>query len=116
MAAQGDQRGGADVHRVGAQGDGLDHVGAAADAAGGDERGPVADALLAQALVHRGEGQLDGDAHVVADDLRRRAGAAAEAVEGHDVGAGAHDAAGDGGDVVHRGDLHADRLRSRSPP
>ena len=47
---------------------------------------------------------------------RRRAGAALEAVEVDVVGAGAHDARRDGGDVVHRRDLDADRLVAATPP
>ena len=45
----------------------------------------ITDALIAQALIDSGERQLDRDADVVADAGRRRAGAAAEAVDGDDV-------------------------------
>ncbi len=64
---------------------------------------------LAEALVHGGDGDFDGDAQVVADDRRGGAGATAEAVDVDDVGAGADDAGGDGSDVVDRGDLDGDR-------
>ena len=57
------------------------HVGGVAQGARGHEAHRGADALLAQPLVHGGQGQLDGDAHVVADALGRRARAAAEAVD-----------------------------------
>ena len=46
------------------------------------DRNLITDALVAQTLIDRGERQLDRDAHVVADAGRRRAGAAAEAVDG----------------------------------
>lgn len=59
MAAEGDERGGADVDGVGAESDGLDDIGAVAEAAGGDEGGAVADALLAEAAIDGGDGELD---------------------------------------------------------
>ena len=48
--------------------------------AGGHDGGPVADALVAQALVDGGDGDLEGDAHVVADDRRGGSRAAPETV------------------------------------
>ncbi len=110
VAAERHERRRADGDDVGAERDRLGHVGRGADRAGRDDRCLVADALVAQALVDDGDRDLDRDADVVADDRRRRTGAAPEAVEVDVVGTGAHDAARDGGDVVHGGDLDADRL------
>src|SRR5665647_1487142 len=93
VTAQRDERRGADGHDVRPESDRLGHVGRRADGAGRDDRGTVADALVAQPLVHYGDGDLQRDAYVVADHLRRRARAPAKAVEVHVVGAG----------VVHAG-------------
>ena len=100
----------ADVAGVRAQRDGLDHVCGAADAAAHHQRNVVADALVAQPLVHRRQRQLDGDAHIVADAGGRGARAAAEAVDGDDVRAAAGDAAGDGRNVMYGRHLDDDRL------
>ena len=110
MAAEREQRRGADIAGVRAEGDGLDDIGGGANTAACDERNAAADALVAQALVHGGERKLDGDADVIADARGRGARTAAVAVDGDDVRAAAGDAAGDGGDVMHRRDLHNDRL------
>src|SRR3989304_3325825 len=111
-AAQGDEGGRADVDGIGAQGDRLDHVGARAEAAGGDDRRLIADALFPQARVDGGDGQFDGNADVVADDLGGGSGGAPQAVDGDDVGARAYDAAGDGRRVVDGGGLVPHRLLS----
>src|SRR5450756_1181647 len=110
VTAQRDERRGADGHDVRPESDRLGHVGRRADGAGRDDRGTVADALVAQPLVHDGDGDLQRDAYVVADHLRRRARAPAKAVEVHVVGTGVDDAGGDRGDVVHGRDLHSHRL------
>ena len=110
MAAHGDERRRPDGDGVGAEGHGPHHVAGVAQGARGHEAHRGADALLAQPLVHGGQGQLDGDAHVVADALGRRARAAAEAVQHDDVGAGPGHAGGDGGHVVHGGHLHGHGL------
>ena len=103
----------ADGDGVGAEGDRLGEVRGRADRAGGDDRGALADALVPEALVDHRDGDLQRDADVVADDLRRRARPTPEAVDVHVVGARAHDAGGDRGDVVHGRDLDADRLVAR---
>ena len=100
----------ADIAGIRAQCDRLDEVGRGADGARDHEGDVVADALLTQAGVDRGERKFDGDAHVVADAGGRRARAAAEAVQRNDVRAAARNAAGDRRDVVHGGDLDDDRL------
>ena len=81
-----------------------------ADAAARDERNAAADALVAQPLIHGGQRELNGNAHIVADARGRGARAAAEAVDGDDVRAAAGNAACNGGDVVHRRDLYDDGL------
>ena len=86
-AAHGHQLGRADHHAVGPQGDGLGHVVGRADAAAGDHRDLVADALVHQELVHAVDGVLDRHGDVLLGDVRRRARAAVAAVEVHDVGA-----------------------------
>src|SRR5665647_1880734 len=107
VTAQRDERRGADGHDVGPKSDRLGHVGRRADRAGRDDRGAVANTLVAQPLVHDGDGDLQGDTDVVADHLWRRARAPAKAVEVHVVGAGVDDSGGDRGDVVHGRDLGA---------
>ena len=110
MTAKGEKGARGDVDGVSPQGDGLDHVGAASDAAADDQRDVAADALVAQALVNARKRQLNGDAHVVPDAGGRGPRASAEAVDGDDIRAAAGDAAGDSRHVVHRGDLDDDRL------
>ena len=106
VAAQGDERRRGDVDRVGAQRDRAHDVGGAADGAARDHAHRGAEPLLAQPVVDGGQGELDGDAHVVADALGRGTRSSAESVDRDDVGARPRDAARDGGDVVHGGDLH----------
>ena len=110
VAAHGQQRGGGDIAGVRAQGDGLDHIGGGADAAAHDQGHVVPDTLVPQPLIHGGQRQLHGDAHVVADAGGGGARAAAVAVDGDDVRAAAGDAAGNGGDVVDGGYLDDDGL------
>ena len=110
VAAHGQQSGGGDVAGVRPQGNGLHHIGGAADAAAHHDRHLVPDALVPQTLVHGSQRQLDGDAHVVPDAGGRRAGAAPEPVDGDDVRTAPGDAAGDGGDVVDGGHLDDDGL------
>ena len=99
-----------DIAGVCAQCDRLDEVGRGADGARDHEGDVVADALLTQAGVDRGERKFDGDAHVVADAGGRSARATAEAVQRDDIRAAARNAAGDRRDVVHGGNLDDDGL------
>src|SRR4051812_27109250 len=76
VAIQGDEGGGADVNGVGAQGDGLGHVGAAADATGDDELDFSIKADVFQGgagFTNRSQG---GDAGMVLAEVGRGAGAA----------------------------------------
>src|SRR5271157_433747 len=106
-AAEGHQRRGADHDGVRAEGDGLDDVGTLANAAAHYDGCLVTDALIPQPVVHSGQCELDGYAHVVPHDAGRRSRAAPEPVDGDDVRAGPYDAAADRGDVVYGG--HFDR-------
>ena len=110
VTAEREQGGGRDIAGVGAERDGFHHVRCAPDRAADDERHVVADPLVAQPLIHRGERQFDRDADVVADPGRRGAGPAPEPVDRDDVRAAAGDPAGDGGDIVDGGDLDDHRL------
>ena len=110
MAAEREQRGGADVAGVRAESDGLNDVRGRADAAARDERNAAADALVAQTLVHGGERELNGNADIVTDARGRGARAAAVAVNGDDVRTAAGNAACNGGDVVHCRNFYDDGL------
>ena len=70
----------------------------------------VAYPLLPQPLVHRGQRQFNGDAHIIPDAGGSRAGTAPEAIDGDDIRAAAGDPAGDGRNVVDGCHLDDDRL------
>ena len=110
MAAHSEQRRRTDVHRVRAQRDGLDQIGRAADGTAHDQRDLVADALLAQSGIDRGECKLDRNAHIIADACRGCARAAAPAVDRDDIRTRPGNARGDGRDVMHGCHLDDDGL------
>ena len=83
------------------------HVVGRADAARGDQRDLVANALGHQELVHLGDGVLDGHGDVLLGDVGRRAGAAVAAVQVDDVRPGVVAAHRHHVHVGGRGDLHA---------
>lgn len=110
VASQRQQGGGADVAGVRPQRDGLDHISGGADAAAGDQGHMIAYPLLPQPLIHRGQCQFNGYAHIIPDTGGSRAGTATEAVDGDDIRAAAGDPAGDGRNVVDGCHLDDDRL------
>jgi len=63
------------------------------------------DTFCPQSLVHGGDGQFNGNAHVVADDGGSRTGSSPQATDGDDVRPGADYTAGDGGHIMHRRNL-----------
>ena len=110
VAAQSKKRRRTDVHCVRTQCNGLDHIGAGADAASHHDGHVVPDTLVPEPLVHAGKGKLNGNAHIVPDPGGCSAGAAPEAVNGDDVRTAAGNAAGNGGNIVNGGNLHDHRL------
>ena len=74
-----------------------------ADAAAGDERHLVADALVRQEIVHLADGIFDGHGDVLLGDVRRRAGSAVAAVDVNDMRAG--------GITADRDHIHVRRRR-----
>ena len=110
MAAEREQRRCCDIARVRTERYRLYNVRRRTDGAADDQRHIVADALVPQPLVHRRQSQLNRDAHMIADTGRRRTGAAAKAVDGNDIRAGARHAAGDGCNIMDRRHLHNDGL------
>ena len=95
---------------VGAEAVQLDDVVAVAVAAVGPDLDPVADAGLHQRPVHGAGADVAGQADVAQGVLARGAGAALEARQGDDVGAGLGDADADRADVRH--DRHLDETRT----
>ena len=73
-------------------------------------RSLVADSLLSQTAIDRSQGQLDGDAHIIADDLGGSAGSASQPIKDYDIGSGPHHAAGDSRRVMDGSYLHRYRL------
>ncbi len=88
MAAQGDQRGCADIHRISPQGQDFDHISTVADPAGCHQRNTLPDALIAQTLIYLGNGHFNGDADVVTDTHGSSPGGPAKTVDSHYVGSG----------------------------
>jgi hypothetical protein len=109
IAAEGDQRGHPDRDRVRAERERLGHVGAAADAAGGDQLHGVLHADLTEGLRGQPDRGQGGNAGVLDEEILRGRGAALHAVDHHDVRARLDRQL----DVVdHPGgaELHVDRL------
>ena len=92
------------------QSDRFDHVRRGANRASGDKRDIVSDTFIPKPLIYCGEGEFHRDADVIAYPGRRCACAAAETVDGDDVGAASGDAAGDRRDIVNGCDFYDDRF------
>ena len=99
----------ADRHGVGAERQGLGHVGAVADAAGDDELHLAVHAEILQRLHGRADAGERRLADMLDEHFLRRRRAALHAVDDDDVGAGLH---GEGDVIVGAGaaDLDVDRL------
>ena len=109
VAAQRDQRRGADRDRVGAQRQRLGDVGAAADAARDDQLHLAVHVELLQRLDRLAHRRQRRDADVLDEHVLRRAGAALHAVDHDHVGAGL-DRERDVVAGARRADLDVDRL------
>ncbi len=107
-AAEADHRQGAEADPVGAEAVQFDDVVAGAVAAVGPDLDPVAQPGLHQRPVHGAGADVRGQADVAQRVLAGGAGAALEAGEGDDVGAGLGDPEADRADVRHHRDLDRD--------
>jgi hypothetical protein len=99
-----------DGHGIGAQSDGLHHIGAVADGAAGDDGDMVADAFLTQPLCQQRQGPALWESHIVPRLRRGGTRSGAQTVDGDDVCAAAGNAAGNGGNVVYGGYFDKNRL------
>ena len=107
LAADGQQRGRGQRHRIGAQRQRLGHLVGSAEPAGGHEL-DVVDALVLEELLGPVEADEARHADVVLHVDGRGAGPAAEAVDRDPVGPDLQRGGGVGLDVAG-GELHADR-------
>ena len=110
MATKRQQRRRSNVTGIRAQSQRFDHVRGTAYGPADDQRNVPPDAFIPEALINGCQRQLNGDAHVVTDAGGGSAGAAAKSVDGDNICAAACDAAGNGGNIVHRRHLYDDGL------
>ena len=103
MAAQGEQGSSGHVTGVGAERNRLYNIGRIADAAAGYERYPVADPFISESLVNGCQRQFDRDTDMIPDSGGGSPGAAAESVNGDDIGAASGNPACNGGNVMYGG-------------
>ena len=111
-AADGDERGGAEVEFLGAEDRGHDDVDAGAHAAVGAQHDAGAQVVAHEHLLRFGDAEFPRRAGVLDRGKRRSAGAAVVAGDEDDVGVRFGDARGDGADAGFGDELHAD-LRAR---
>ncbi len=106
MAAQGEQGSSGHITGVCTERNRLYDIGRIADAAAGYERYPVADSFVPESLVNGCQRQFDRDTDMIPDSGRGGSGAAAESVNGDDIGAASGNPACNGSNVMYSGYLY----------
>ena len=110
MASQCQQGSGCHITGIRAKGNGFHHVSGTANTAAHHQGNPISDSLFAQAAVHCGQRQLNGNPHIVTDSGGSRTGAAPESINRDDICAAAGNTAGNGCNIVNGGHLDNHRL------
>ena len=84
-AAQGNEGCSPDVNSISTKGDGLGYVAAVSDSSCNYNRSPVSYPFFSQAGIHRGQGQLDGNANIISNNLGRSSRGPPQPIEDYDI-------------------------------